>query len=62
MKVWIRKCKSFEEERRADAEFWQQMTPAERVAIVEELRREWWERHGEGEQRLSRSIRVLRPA
>jgi len=62
MDVWVRKCSSFEEERRADREFWQRMTPDERVAVVEELRREWWELHGDGgPQRLRRAVRVLEP-
>jgi len=61
MEVWIRKCESFEDERRADREFWDRMSPDERVGIVEQLRREWWERNS-GEQRLRRVARVLEPA
>ncbi len=57
--VWLRKCSSFEEDNRADREFWQRMTPNERVGIVEELREEWWEQHGDGEQGLRRAVQVL---
>ena len=38
MQAWVRKLLSFEEEQDADREFWTQLTPNERVAIVEELR------------------------
>jgi len=62
MEIWVRKCASFEEEKRADLEFWQRMTPDRRVGVVEELRQEWWERHGGGEPRLRRAVRVLAPA
>lgn len=58
-RLWVRKLTSFEEERRADAEFWRQMTPNERVEIVEQLRQEWWEQHGNGEPRLRRAVRVF---
>ncbi len=58
-RIWIRKCSSFEEENRADREFWQRMTPNERVAVVEQLRDEWWEHHGDGEPGLRRAVRVL---
>jgi hypothetical protein len=57
--VWLRKCSSFEEENQADLEFWQRMTPNERVALVEQIRAEWWERNGDGEQGLRRAVRVL---
>ena len=57
--LWVRKCSSFEEENRADLEFWQRMTPDERVATVEAMRRDWWEQHGNGEQGLRRVVRVL---
>lgn len=41
MNVWFRRCTSFEEEAEADREFWLQYTPEERVALVEEIRKEW---------------------
>jgi hypothetical protein len=59
--VWIRKCSSFEEERIADREFWQQFTPSERVMILEEMRlgqAEGSERRRDAEG-LRRSLRVL---
>lgn len=58
-RLWVRKCSSFAEENRADLEFWQRMTPDERVATVETMRREWWEQQGDGEQGLRRVVRVL---
>lgn len=59
--IWVRKCASFEEERVADREFWQQFTPSERVMILEEMRlgkAEGDERHRDAEG-LRRSVRVL---
>lgn len=41
MNVWFRRCTSFEEEAEADREFWLQYSPEERVALVEEIRKEW---------------------
>ena len=58
----MRKFSSFEEENRADLEFWQRMTSDQRVEVVEQLRQEWWEQHGDGEQRLRRVVRVLASA
>ncbi|MFW6012465.1 MAG: hypothetical protein ACOC92_02010 [bacterium] len=57
----MRKCSSFEEERRADREFWSTLPPDERVAAVEELRQEWARMRGTDEdlQGLRRSARVL---
>ena len=57
--IWLRRCDSFEEETQADAEFWARMTPAERVALVEEMRREWRERNGQPDEGLRRVARVL---
>ena len=57
--VWVRKFSTFEEENRADFEYWQRMTPDERVAIVEQLREEWRERNGDGDQGLPRITRVF---
>jgi hypothetical protein len=59
MRLWVRKCSSFEEEAKADREFWARFSPEERVAMVEELREEEWRRRGEGEPRLQRVARVL---
>jgi ABC-type nitrate/sulfonate/bicarbonate transport system substrate-binding protein len=59
MPVWIRKCASFDEEARADREFWAAMTPDARVAVVEQLRREWAATSGHPEERLRRTVRVL---
>jgi hypothetical protein len=58
-RLWLRKFSSFDDENRADLEFWQRMTPDERVAIVEQLREEWWKDHGDGEQGLRRAVQVL---
>lgn len=61
VEIWVRKCSSFEEERRADREFWAALTPEQRVAAVEELRQEWARTRGTDEdlQGLRRSARVL---
>ena len=59
MPIWIRKCSSFEEERQADSEFWRRLTPDERVAAVEQMRRERSLAEGHGEPRLRRVVRVL---
>ena len=37
-RVWCRVCSSFEEAEAADIEFYQQMTPAERMSVLQELR------------------------
>jgi hypothetical protein len=41
MKPWLRICDSFEEEAEADREYWQQFSPTERVALIEQMRHEW---------------------
>lgn len=41
MKPWLRICTSFEEEAEADREYWQQFSPTERVALIEQMRQEW---------------------
>jgi hypothetical protein len=58
-KIWIRRCASFDEERAADREFWAQLTPAERIAAVEELRAQWASMSGHGHEGLRRTVRVL---
>jgi hypothetical protein len=59
MKVWVRKCASFAEERAADREFWAEMSPDDRVAAVEELRAQWAAMRGEDHEGLRRTVRVL---
>jgi hypothetical protein len=41
MAVWLRKCASFAEEAIADREYWQQYSPDERVAQIDDLLKEW---------------------
>jgi predicted nucleotidyltransferase len=41
MKVWLRVCKSWEEEAAADREYYQSFTPDERVAMIDDLHRQW---------------------
>jgi hypothetical protein len=60
--TWFRRLRSFEEEANADAEFWAQMTPDERVAIVEQLRAEWLKEHGRSGEELRRTLAILRVA
>ena len=57
--VWVRKCASFEEDRRADREFWQTVSPDDRVAVVEDLRRQWAKLKGLDDQGLRRTVHVL---
>ncbi len=59
MTIWIRKCVSFAEDRQADREFWAAMTPDQRVAVVEQLRKDWALISGHPEERLRRTARVL---
>jgi hypothetical protein len=57
--VWIRKCNSFDEERLADRDFWRSLTPDARVAVVEDLRRQWAALQGVHHEGLRRTVRVL---
>ena len=59
MDVWVRKCRSFDEERQADREFWAAMTADARVALVETLRQDWARISGQPIDRLRRTARVL---
>jgi hypothetical protein len=59
MEIWLRRCESFEEEQEADAEFWSRFTPDERVSILEQMRREWLEKHGRVDEGLRRTVRKL---
>jgi hypothetical protein len=59
MKIWVRKGNSFEEEAKADREFWRQTTPIERLRALEELRLEAWGAEGsaEGLRRVARIVK-----
>jgi hypothetical protein len=59
MTIWIRKCASFDEDRRADREFWGAMSPDARVALVEQLRQEWGKISGQPIERLRRTVRLV---
>jgi hypothetical protein len=59
--VWVRRCASFEEEQRADREFWRAMTPAARIEALEELRELWRTSTGDTHEGLRRTVRVLQP-
>ena len=59
MDIWLRKCSSFEEEEQADREFWQQMSPDERVAAIDDLRQDWLKMKGSRDEGLRRTVRVL---
>lgn len=59
MTVWLRRCRSFAEEAEADREFWAQFSPDERVAMVEQMRREWMEKNGQHDEGLRRTARLL---
>jgi hypothetical protein len=59
MSVWVRRPASFAEEARADREFWATLTPDQRVAVIDELRKEWLRQRGAGNEGLRRTARVL---
>ena len=60
--LWVRKCANFAEDRQADREFWAQLTPAERISALEELRAQWIASIDNGDQGLRRTVRVLERA
>lgn len=57
--IWVRRYDSFEAEAEGDAQFWLQMTPDARVALVDQIRREWQELNGQPDERLRRTARVF---
>ena len=57
--IWVRKVSSFEEDRRADREFWQTMSPELRIAAVADLRKQWAAFQGIHDEGLRRTVRVL---
>jgi hypothetical protein len=59
MKLWVRKGRSFDEEAKADREFWRQTTATERLQALEELRLEAWgtEASAEGLRRVARVVK-----
>jgi hypothetical protein len=59
MTVSLRRCRSFAEEAEADREFWARFSPDERVAIVEQMRREWMEKNGRRDEGVRRTARLL---
>ena len=61
--IWLRRCSSFEEEADADRDFWARFSPDDRVGVLEQMRREWLERHGrvdEGRRRVARVLQATR--
>jgi hypothetical protein len=59
VEIWVRKCSSFEEEAAADREFWARMSPGERVAAVDQMRRWWLLTQGLPDEGLRRTARVV---
>lgn len=57
VKIWVNRAASFAEESEADAEFWRQIPPDERVVILEQMREAWQAEHGEGDEGLRRIAR-----
>ena len=55
----VRKFASFAEEAEADRESYRQMKPDERVALVDELRRQCEKINGERHEGLRRTVRVF---
>jgi hypothetical protein len=62
MSIWVRKLKSFEDERAADREFWLTLSPDERVALVERIRQDWARTLGHPIERLRRTARRIQRA
>jgi hypothetical protein len=62
MAIWVRRCEGFEEEAAADAEFWARMSPDDRVALVEQMRMEWWIANGREDEGLRGVARVIHRA
>ncbi len=60
--VWLRRLTSFAEEERADREFWRSMSGEQRVAALDDLRRQWNEEHHHAEhiEGLRRTVRIVR--
>lgn len=58
---WLRKLDSFADEAQADREFWAQMGPNQRVAVIEDLRLTWLKMKGLPDEGLRRVVRVLEP-
>ena len=57
--IWVRKSDSFDEDRQADREFWRAMSPDDRVAAVEDLRKHWARLKGVSDEGLRRTVRVF---
>jgi hypothetical protein len=55
----VRRFDSFKEEQKANREYLAAVTPDDRVAMVEQLRRDWATISGQIEERLRRVVRVL---
>ncbi len=62
MNAWIRRGCFFAEEAEADREFCARFSPDERVAIVEEMGREWMEKNGRRDEGLRRTARLVEVA
>jgi hypothetical protein len=58
--IWVRRCRSFEEEAEADREFWARLSPEERVGAVEQMRLEGGDDSDEDESGLRRTVRIVR--
>jgi hypothetical protein len=58
MEKVVRKFSSFEEAEKADREYYESLTPAQRVAMALELRRMWVGTEDERTERLERVLTV----
>lgn len=56
----LRVFRSREEADRADLEQYRSMTPEERLAVVEMLRRQWYKISGGTDEGLRRVVRIIR--
>ena len=59
-KVFIRKGKIAEMDRSFDLKFWQAQPPAERIAALEEIRREYHRWRYGAESRLQRVLTIIK--
>ena len=61
MATWLRRCSDFDEEAAADRAFWASLTAEQRVAAMDDLRRQWLTMQGARDEGLRRVVRVLDP-
>lgn len=63
-KIWIKKFASFKEAEKADQKYYSNLSPAERLDIIQFLRESYFKLKGlfkhDGRSRLRRSIKIIK--